>query len=186
MARRDVTGAVADDGFEAWYRREHPRVVAALAAITGRPELAADAADEAFARACARWRRVGRTASPAGWVHTTALRVARRRVARPAPAGRRGARITISAGGDAPATEAPPAGWPPELWTALVALPPREQQVVAWHDVAGLRVPEVAAAMRLSVGAATSALDAGRRRLAAALAPSPFAPDGTPEEGVDA
>lgn len=44
------------ENFESWYLREHPRVVSAVAAITGRPSLAADAADEAFTRACERWR----------------------------------------------------------------------------------------------------------------------------------
>jgi DNA-directed RNA polymerase specialized sigma24 family protein len=49
-------------------------------------------------------------------------------------------------------------------------------------------VAEVATAMGVAVGTVTSALHAARGRLAAALAPSPFAPDpeGASAEGVDA
>jgi RNA polymerase sigma-70 factor (ECF subfamily) len=176
------------EGFEAWYVREHPRVVAALATITGHPDLAADAADEAFVRACERWGRVSRMASPGGWVHTTALNVARRQLRRSAHEHRLVARITIHPGGGSPAAEPAPAGWSPETWTALLDLPPRERQAVAWRYVAGLPVAEVAAAMGVAVGTVTAALHTARRRLAVALAPSPFAPDpeGASAEGVDA
>jgi RNA polymerase sigma-70 factor (ECF subfamily) len=184
---RNSARSAEHEEFDAWYVREHPRVVAALAAITGRPELAADAADEAFVRACERWGRVGRMASPGGWVHTTALNVARRQLRRTEHERRVVARITISPGDASPSAPEPaPDGWSPEMWTALLALPPRERQAVAWRYVAGLPVAEVAAAMGVAVGTVTSALHAARGRLAVALAPSPYAPKGASEEGVDA
>ena len=54
--------ADVDDGpdgdFERWYRREHPRVVAALAVAGGDVDVAREATDEAFVRAYERWARV--------------------------------------------------------------------------------------------------------------------------------
>ncbi len=41
--------------FEAWYVREHARLVASLTLVCGDPAVAADSADEAFARALFRW-----------------------------------------------------------------------------------------------------------------------------------
>jgi len=57
---------MAELDFDAWYLREHRRVVSALAAITGRPSVAAEAVDEAFVRACERWDHVRAMASPGG------------------------------------------------------------------------------------------------------------------------
>jgi predicted RNA polymerase sigma factor len=42
---------VDDEGFEGWYRTEHPRVIGVLAVISGDRDASIDAADEAFARA---------------------------------------------------------------------------------------------------------------------------------------
>ncbi|MCU1351729.1 MAG: hypothetical protein JWM05_938, partial [Acidimicrobiales bacterium] len=39
--------------FEAWYRKEHPRVLGALFVLSGEPDVAREATDEAFARALA-------------------------------------------------------------------------------------------------------------------------------------
>jgi hypothetical protein len=49
--------------FEAWYRREHPRLVTLLTAVTGDPELGCEAVDEALARTFERWARVSRMAA---------------------------------------------------------------------------------------------------------------------------
>lgn len=67
-----------DDGFEVWYRAEHPRLVAVLALESGDVEVARDAASEAFARALERWERVATMASPASWTYKVALNVVRR------------------------------------------------------------------------------------------------------------
>lgn len=76
----DVLG-VADDeiyatpilGFEGWYRRTHPDVLTTVALACGSMDIAADATDEAFARALARWPRVSEMGSPTGWVVVVAL-----------------------------------------------------------------------------------------------------------------
>ena len=62
-------------GFDDFYRREHARVLGVVVALTGRADLAGDAADEAFARALARWPRVSKMASPGAWTAKVALNV---------------------------------------------------------------------------------------------------------------
>lgn len=73
-ARVDGPGA----GFDDWYRREHPRLVAALLLITGDLALASESVDEAFARALERWGKVAAMASPTGWTFRVAHNLSRR------------------------------------------------------------------------------------------------------------
>lgn len=61
--------------FVDWYRLEHGRLLATLVAVTGEPDVALDATDEAFVRAYERWRLVGAMESPAGWTYRVALNV---------------------------------------------------------------------------------------------------------------
>ena len=145
-------------GFEAWYRREHPRVVAALTWVAGDPHVAADATDEAFARAYANWRRVERMSSPGGWVYRVALNVVRRRMRRMAFERR---------------TIGPPAEVAQivdnEIWTVVRQLPERQRVAVVLRYLLDLPEQEVAMAMGISRGTVASALAAARRRLAAWL-----------------
>lgn len=64
------------DGFEAFFRAEYGRLVAALAVASGRPEDAADAVQAAFAEAHRRWVQVRAFDDPVAWVR----RVARNRL----------------------------------------------------------------------------------------------------------
>lgn len=151
--------------FDAWYLREHPRVVSTVAAVTGRPGVAAEAADEAFTRACERWARVRAMASPGGWVTAVALNDARRRLRRSGHERR----LLVWVAATAPAEAAPPA-WSPEVWEALAGLPPREREAVALRYVADLPVAEVASIMGIAPGTAASTLHSARARLARVLA----------------
>jgi RNA polymerase sigma-70 factor (ECF subfamily) len=154
-----------EQDFEVWYLQEHPRVVAAVAAITGRPSVAADAADEAFTRACERWDRVRHMASPGGWAHRTALNVARRRLRRSDHELRLLRWFTVSH-----EPEALPPTWSVEVWDALRALPPREREAIVLHHVGDLPVADVAKAMGVTTGTVSSTLSSARHRLAGLLA----------------
>lgn len=151
--------------FDTWYRSERPKVVASVAAITARPSLAAEAADEAFTRAVERWPRVGGMASPGGWVHRTALNVARRKLRREGQEGRLWRRISA----DVP-KEAPPPMWPSDLWTALEALTPREREAMVLRHVGDLSTKDVATVMGVSQGTVSSTLHSARARLVDELA----------------
>ena len=142
-------------GFEAWYLREHPKVVAALTWVAGDPHVAADATDEAFARAYANWHRVARMHSPGGWVYRVALNVVRRRMRRAAFEQR---------------TLEPPSEVAQvvdrEIWSVVQQLPERQRVAVVLRDLLDLPEQEVATAMGIPRGTVASALAAARRRLA--------------------
>src|ERR1700710_2448692 len=59
--------AVVGEPFEAFYRREFPRLVALAHGLAG-PALAADIAQEAMIAAFRRWDEVQSFDSPSGWV----------------------------------------------------------------------------------------------------------------------
>jgi DNA-directed RNA polymerase specialized sigma24 family protein len=59
--------------FEAFYRAHADAVRRALAVTLGDAATANEAVDEAMTRALAHWSRVGRMASPAGWVYRVGL-----------------------------------------------------------------------------------------------------------------
>jgi RNA polymerase sigma-70 factor (ECF subfamily) len=167
--------------FEAWYLREHPRVVSAVAAITGRPSIAAEAADEAFTRACERWDRVRTMGSAGGWVHRTALNVARRRLRRTDHERRLLRRFTV-----AREPEAPPPAWSVEVWDALGRLPRREREAIVLRHVGDLSVAEAAEAMGVTTGTVSSTLSAARHRLAELLRDPDAEPAAaTPVEDVE-
>ena len=87
VMRGDEVRAAAADGFEAFFRSEHARVIALGMAITGDVELAKEVAQEAFLRAYREWDRVAGYDRPAQWVRRVAVNLAmdshrRRRSAR--------------------------------------------------------------------------------------------------------
>ena len=92
------------DDVAALFRDHYTRLVRALAVVCGDGELAADAVQEAFARAHTRWRTIRHYDDPVGWVRRVAinlLRDDRRRNTRKRRAVERMAAMT-------PATTPPP------------------------------------------------------------------------------
>ena len=146
------------EGFEAWYERERPRVLGACAALSGDIDLAAEATDEAFVRACERWGRVGRLDAPGAWVQVVALNVVRRRSRRRPPHP------------EVAASAHPPELPEQELWEAVRALPDRQRLAVVLRYVGDLPEAQIAAAMGVSRGTVASTLSDARARLRAVLA----------------
>lgn len=160
-----------DADFDGWYLLHHPRVVATVTAVVGRPDIAGAAADEAFVRACARWSRLGARADRTRWLHATALHLARSRSrGRPAEGAHAAGRATFAPG-------ASPPGWPPALWAALGALPAREREALALHHVGGLPPDAVADLMGVAASTVTTALQVGRGRLAPAVGAGALPPE---------
>jgi len=123
-------GVKAGSEFERFYEREAQAVFSAVFLLCRDRALAEDAAQEAFARAFARWGRLGTQPWSAGWVTTTALNVARRSLRRrPLPPHQ----------DPEPATRADV-----DLWAAVRRLPRRQQQAVVRHYRMDLPVREVA------------------------------------------
>ncbi|HEX7165881.1 MAG TPA: sigma factor-like helix-turn-helix DNA-binding protein [Acidimicrobiales bacterium] len=157
--------AVATDGgFESWYRREHARLVPALLLVTGDLDTATEAADEAFARALARWDRVGRMESPNGWTYRVALNVLRRRARRERLEQRLLLRQPRVSAVPAPAGEA---------WAAVRELPDRQRTAVVLRFVADLTEEQIATVMGVTRSTVSSALADARRTLGRVLADDP-------------
>jgi RNA polymerase sigma-70 factor (ECF subfamily) len=146
--------------FEAWYRREHPRLVTLLTAVTGDPELGCEAVDEALARTFERWARVSRMAAPAAWTYQVALNVARRRARR----------RTLERRGLWARRPPPPVPGPTgELWLLVAELAPRQRTAVLLRHIGQFTEQEIAEVMGIARGTVSATLRAAYRRLGAAI-----------------
>ncbi len=150
------------DEFEDFFVEHYPRVRRALILAFGSIEVAEDAAQEAFIRACQRWPRIRSMDRPAAWVYVTATNVARdhhRRGARRAAAQER------SAPADVAIDDTDAAIARIDVMRALEALPPRQRLAVVLRYLGELSNEEVARAMKCSVGTVKSTLHAALANL---------------------
>ncbi len=166
----ETTDAVADahgghEGFEAFYAATHPRLVTSLLLVTGDPDVARDATDEAFARALGAWRRVSDMDSPEGWTYRVAINVVRRRARRAALEQR-----LLMRHAQPPAAVPAPAG---EAWALVADLPPRQRTAVVLRFVGDLTEVEIAKAMGVSRSTVSSTLADATRALNQALTDPP-------------
>jgi len=150
----DETGCT---DFEPWYRREYPKVLATLMLVVGDGDLGREATDEAFARALARWRSVGRMASPAGWTYQVALNLVRRS-ARRAATERRLLRLSRPDGSAVP-------GPAVELWEVVRELPRRQREVVVLRHLLDLHEREIAEVLGIRRSSVSRSLAAAHRTL---------------------
>jgi RNA polymerase sigma-70 factor, ECF subfamily len=152
-----------DEQFEEYYQASYGRTVALVAAITGSRHEAEDVAQEAYARALARWSRLRGYDLPEAWVRKVALRIA-------IDSGRRLRRNLTAA--VRLAAQRRPAGPEPAddlkytpLGAALLGLPLHEREVIVLHYVADLPVHRIAAECDLPVGTVKTRLVVARRHL---------------------
>ena len=158
--------------FEGWYRGQHARLVASLAAVFADPDLAREAADEAVLRAFERWDRVSVMASPEGWTFRVAMNIARRRLRRA-----RLERLVIHRfRADRSDSSPAPSG---ELWQMVASLSERQRLAVVLRHVGGLREAEIADVMGITRGGVSSTLRAAYAHLRVALDPEPTRQEAT-------
>lgn len=155
-ACRDVSG----QDFEAWYRRQHGRMLAAVSLWCGDADGAREAVDEAFSRALARWSRVSSMEEPTGWTYLVAVNQVRRLARR-----RRRERLLAQEAVVRPVALVDGAA----LWDAVRRLPPRQRDVFVQRYVLDLPEAEIAAALGTSRGAVSATTAKARAALAAAL-----------------
>jgi len=154
-------GSVSLD-FAEFYRRARNDCLRAVLATVGDQDMAQDLVDEAFARACASWRKVSKHPAPAAWVVRTALnenisrwRRRRREVAVPDPG--KFADVPGADGAIGSAVD-------PGIMAALLRLPARQRQVVVLRvfldldtdrtaDVLGVAPSTVKAHLARAIGA---------------------------------
>ena len=147
----------AATGFESFYSSGFTSVYRAALAFTNSPEIAADATQEGFVRALARWRRLRNQTWALGWVMTTALNVARK--------------LQSDARRRAPSDSAPLVTSDEQtiarvdLVASLALLPTRQKQALVLHYIGGFQIEEVAELMGISTGGVKSNLFKGRQAL---------------------
>jgi RNA polymerase sigma-70 factor (ECF subfamily) len=137
-------------------------VLGALFVLSGEPDVARDATDEAFARALAHWPKVEAMASPGGWVYRVALNVLRRTLRRRSTEARLLERQPPLEGTGAPLPH-------PEVWDAVAQLPHRQRTAIVLRFVADLPESDIAVAMGVRRGTVSSTLALARRRLSELL-----------------
>jgi RNA polymerase sigma-70 factor (ECF subfamily) len=159
--------------FRDFYQANYRRMVAIVAAVMGDRAEAEDVVQEAFARALARWGRLGGYDLPEAWVRRVALRIATDSGRRLARAIRVRARLYAQRPGQpaAPDESLSFTG----LAHALRKLPLAQREVLVLHYLADLSVEQIAADRGLSPGTVKARLAAGRRRLERELTDQPEA-----------
>lgn len=149
--------------FQDFYQANYGRILALVTALVGNRAEAEDVTQEAFARALARWRRLGGYDLPEAWVRRVALRIATDSGRRLGRAIKVAARLSARpAGRAAPPDE--PLGFT-DLGQALMRLPIAQREVLVLHYLADLPVDQIAADRDLPSGTVKARLAAGRRRL---------------------
>jgi RNA polymerase sigma-70 factor, ECF subfamily len=147
--------------FDDTFREHYWPMVRSLSVACGDREAAADAVQDAFTRAYARWRRISRYDHPASWIRHVALNRLRDHFRHE----RRGTTVNARLAGQATAVVDPPALPDDALMAAVRRLPTQQQIAVSLYYVEQLSVREIAASMKLSEGAVKYHLHAGRTAL---------------------
>jgi RNA polymerase sigma-70 factor (ECF subfamily) len=147
--------------FDDTFREHYWPMVRSLSVACGDREAAADAVQDAFTRAYARWRRISRYEHPAGWIRHVALNRLRDHFRHE----QRGKKVHARLAGEATALVDPPTLPDDALMAAVRRLPTQQQIAVSLYYVEQLSVREIAASMKLSDGAVKYHLHAGRTAL---------------------
>lgn len=147
--------------FAEFYGSSRERLVRGLALTLGDAHLAAEAVDEAMARAYQRWDRVGAFDDPAAWVYRVGLNwassILRRRRRAPAPPTERGPDNL------APVPE-------PTVKAALAELTDGQRSVIICRYYLGMSEAETADALHTRPGTVKSRLHRGLQQLRGRLA----------------
>ncbi|HUC25569.1 MAG TPA: sigma-70 family RNA polymerase sigma factor [Streptosporangiaceae bacterium] len=155
--------------FTEFYRQSKDACLFAVLVSVGDRDAAQDLVDEAFARAWASWRSVGRHPAPAAWVVRTALnasisrwRKRRREVSLPDPGHVADLASRQAATGSA---------LDPRIMSALARLPTRQRQVVTARLLLDLDTSQAAEALGISPSAIKAHLARAIATLRSSLIP---------------
>lgn len=150
--------------FEDLYRRDYRAVVALVYGLCGSRAAAEELAQEAFAAAHRRWRKVSGYVDPGAWVRNVAMNNARsawrRRVSELKALTRLSARreplVELSASDR-------------DFWAHVRELPAQQAKAVALYYVEDLSIERIAAMLECTEGTVKTHLSRARARLAELL-----------------
>ena len=168
-----------ESSFDEFYLGTRDRILRQLTAMTLDRELAADASQEAYARAWQRWSRVSRMDDPIAWVRTVAWRLAVSQFRRRAVASRALGRLGPTASLDGLEMDTA-SGL--DLVAALRTLSHEHRRVLVLHEMVGLTIHEIADETGGADGTVKSRLSRARERMISRLGsdyPSGAAGDGS-------
>lgn len=150
--------------FDRLFLEHYDRLVRSLTAITGDREIARDSVQDAFVKASARWRKVGRYEDPIGWIRRVAIHRSRD-IHRAESRRRRREERARPTGGDHEPDRAPMVDGSLRLGDLLRSLPDRQRQVAGLFYVEDLSVAEIANTLEISTGAVKFHLNRARAAL---------------------
>lgn len=145
--------------FDAFYREHFERVYRSVWLVVRDRDQALDAAQEAFSRAYARWRRLRDQDWAAGWVIVTALNASK------SPSRQK---RTPALHAQSP-QDPEQADRRTDLARALRQVPPRQRHALVLYYVADLSVASIAQVMQISEGTVKAHLSQGRASLRRSL-----------------
>lgn len=151
------------DTFSEFYRATYAGLVAQLYAYCGDRADAQDAAQEAYARAFARWRHVSAMGEPRAWVARVGYNLVISRWRRAAVAAR-----TLARHGPPPPEPEPDPGLADTV-AALRRLPEAQRRALAMFHLGGFTVLDIARLEGVPEGTIKARLSRGRQALAAQL-----------------
>jgi RNA polymerase sigma-70 factor (ECF subfamily) len=143
-------------GFESWYTASYPAVYRAALAYSWSVPDAADACDEAFVRAYARWDSSRRPSNPTAWTATVALNLLRRP-----------RRWLPTSGVDRPDPSPGPSEHSEHLHVrrAVERLPPKQRRAVILRYFHDLPQADIASEMGIADGTVAATLSHARSNL---------------------
>lgn len=154
--------------FDAFYRREWPRLTALGWSLTGSWATAEELAQDAFADAYRRWQMVSGLERPGTWVRRAVINRSvshhRRRRVESLGVLRLGARLDRTSDAHGAAD-----GGDTAFWDEVRVLPARQAQCVALHYLEDRSVADIAAIVGCSEATVKVHLHRGRQRLATTL-----------------
>lgn len=160
-----VSEPSAQPSFDDWVAARGPSLLRFAYVVTGSQHAAEDAVQDALARACEKWSRVGRTTDPDSYVRRMVVNahISRwRRTRRESP-------VESVLAGDPQPDHAERLGTGDAVWTVCRELPPRQRAAVVLRFYEDLEYAEIAALLGCSEATVRShvhrALTALRGRL---------------------
>jgi RNA polymerase sigma-70 factor (ECF subfamily) len=157
-----------DRRFDIFYEVDYSRLVASLTLVTGDPDYARDAVDEAIARAYERLKR-GRSIDELGaWVRVVAINFARGRFRKSRTEARARARL-VTLAETAEWAGARVSGVAIDVQRVLMTLPRRQREITVLRYFLDMSVAQIAQQFGIAEGTVKSTLHSARATLATLL-----------------
>ncbi|MGP3951795.1 RNA polymerase sigma factor [Streptomyces sp. 7N604] len=152
---------MAPDGFDAFFERSFPSMMARALILCGHRQDAEDAVQEAYAEAFRRWERLRGYDAPDAWVY----RIVRQRLSAVSRRKARWRPAELDSIPHPPAAGVEQAVEARAVLSALAALPRRQRTVLVLHCLQGMSQEAIADELGLSRGGVAASLFKARKKL---------------------